>query len=88
MLDYCYIIIILLCSSVRTLSRISGDREIMALLKQCQQCLNHTLPLGAYLLKPVQRVLKYAMLLGVSIRSLVKNPHKILQGVHYKHKIL
>jgi hypothetical protein len=32
-------------------------------LKLCQQRLNHSLGLGAYLLKPVQRVLKYSLLL-------------------------
>ncbi|XP_065893857.1 pleckstrin homology domain-containing family G member 1-like isoform X2 [Dysidea avara] len=31
--------------------------------KKCQQKLGHMLPLGAYLLKPVQRVLKYSLLL-------------------------
>ncbi|XP_065893987.1 guanine nucleotide exchange factor DBS-like isoform X4 [Dysidea avara] len=30
---------------------------------KCQQKLGHMLPLGAYLLKPVQRVLKYALFL-------------------------
>ncbi|XP_065893952.1 pleckstrin homology domain-containing family G member 1-like [Dysidea avara] len=31
--------------------------------KKCQQKLGHMLPLGAYLLKPAQRVLKYSLLL-------------------------
>ena len=37
----------------------------------CQQRLNHMLPLEAYLLKPVQRVLKYALLLGVSMTAIL-----------------
>lgn len=38
-----------------------------ALLATTQQSLHHTLPLGSYLLKPVQRILKYHLLLDVSI---------------------
>lgn len=34
--------------------------------KACQRKLNHSLPLGAYLLKPVQRITKYQLLLKVS----------------------
>ncbi|XP_055529721.1 uncharacterized protein LOC129721311 isoform X2 [Wyeomyia smithii] len=34
-----------------------------SLLVQTQKMLNHTLPLGSYLLKPVQRILKYHLLL-------------------------
>lgn len=33
--------------------------------KECQQRLGHKLPLGAYLLKPVQRITKYQLLLKV-----------------------
>ncbi|XP_010171184.1 pleckstrin homology domain-containing family G member 3, partial [Antrostomus carolinensis] len=32
-------------------------------LRECQERLRHALPLGAYLLKPVQRILKYHLLL-------------------------
>lgn len=35
-------------------------------LRECQERLRHALPLGAYLLKPVQRILKYHLLLQVS----------------------
>lgn len=34
--------------------------------KECQRRLHHKLPLGAYLLKPVQRITKYQLLLKVS----------------------
>lgn len=40
-----------------------------ALLATTQQSLHHTLPLGSYLLKPVQRILKYHLLLDVSRRQ-------------------
>lgn len=36
-----------------------------SLLTSTQKRLNHTLPLGSYLLKPVQRILKYHLLLDV-----------------------
>lgn len=48
---------------VETLAKITGDKGISLFMKMCQQRLNHLLPLGAYLLKPVQRVLKYSLLL-------------------------
>ena len=53
-------------SSVETLQRLSSDKSIAGFLKLCQAKLNHLLLLGAYLLKPVQRVLKYSPLLRVS----------------------
>lgn len=38
-----------------------------ALLTSTQKMLEHTLPLGSYLLKPVQRILRYHLLLDVSV---------------------
>ena len=34
-------------------------------IQECQKKLKHRLPLGAYLLKPVQRITKYQLLLKV-----------------------
>lgn len=41
--------------------------------------LKHTLPLGSYLLKPVQRILKYHLLLDVSTNLIVDLPQKLTQ---------
>jgi len=41
------------------------DEKIATVLKQQQMSLQHGLPLGSYLLKPVQRILKYHILLQV-----------------------
>lgn len=40
-----------------------------ALLTSTQKMLRHRLPLGSYLLKPVQRILKYHLLLEVSAHA-------------------
>lgn len=48
------------------LRREVGDNN--PFFQECQQRLNHRLPLGAYLLKPVQRVTKYQLLLKVSLK--------------------
>jgi len=41
------------------------DSAVAAALKRQQMALQHSLPLGSYLLKPVQRILKYHLLLQV-----------------------
>jgi len=38
-------------------------------LKRQQMALQHSLPLGSYLLKPVQRILKYHLLLQVRVNQ-------------------
>jgi len=43
------------------------DPTTAAALKRQQMALQHSLPLGSYLLKPVQRILKYHLLLQVSV---------------------
>lgn len=43
--------------------------------KECQSKLGHKLPLGAYLLKPVQRITKYQLLLKVSTLFSSHLPH-------------
>ncbi|CAI9723832.1 Pleckstrin homology domain-containing family G member 1,Pleckstrin homology domain-containing family G [Octopus vulgaris] len=49
--------------AVETLTNCMSHQNLADIFKQRQLILNHVLPLGAYLLKPVQRVLKYHLLL-------------------------
>ncbi|XP_067681859.1 uncharacterized protein [Haliotis asinina] len=50
-------------SAVEVLTRYMMDPQMSELFKQRQHALGHGLPLGAYLLRPVQRILKYHLLL-------------------------
>lgn len=43
-----------------------GREETVKFFRERQEALEHTLPLGSFLLKPVQRILKYHLLLAVS----------------------
>ena len=52
--------------AVEVLTRFMQDAELSEVCKACQLSLGHGLPLGAYLLRPVQRILKYHLLLQVS----------------------
>ena len=51
--------------SVEVLTSCMRDPTAAAALKRQQMALQHSLPLGSYLLKPVQRILKYHLLLQV-----------------------
>lgn len=50
---------------VDTLASLLKNEMIAESLRQRQALLGHSLPLSAYLLKPVQRVLKYHLFLEV-----------------------
>ncbi|XP_030339443.1 pleckstrin homology domain-containing family G member 3 isoform X2 [Strigops habroptila] len=50
-------------SSVAALAECMRSKAQARFLRECQERLRHALPLGAYLLKPVQRILKYHLLL-------------------------
>lgn len=52
-------------SSVAALAECMRSKAQARFLRECQERLRHALPLGAYLLKPVQRILKYHLLLQV-----------------------
>ena len=51
--------------AVEVLTRFMQHPELSELCKERQLALGHGLPLGAYLLRPVQRILKYHLLLQV-----------------------
>ena len=42
------------------------NKALAKFFRERQESLRHSLPLGSYLLKPVQRILKYHLLLHVS----------------------
>ncbi|KAK8722438.1 hypothetical protein OTU49_012217 [Cherax quadricarinatus] len=49
-----------------------GEASVRA-FRERQLALSHTLPLGSYLLKPVQRILKYHLLLGNIVKHFEKD---------------
>ncbi|NWZ30640.1 PKHG3 protein, partial [Asarcornis scutulata] len=52
-----------LSPSVAALSECMRSKQQARFFRECQEQMRHALPLGAYLLKPVQRILKYHLLL-------------------------
>lgn len=55
------------CRTVSLLTDLMKNKETAEIFKERQLALKHNLPLGSYLLKPVQRILKYHLLLQVNI---------------------
>ncbi|KAG8272206.1 Pleckstrin y domain-containing G member 1 [Homalodisca vitripennis] len=49
--------------TVSVLTELMRQEAVVRLFRERQVALHHTLPLGSYLLKPVQRILKYHLLL-------------------------
>lgn len=56
-------------SSVAALTECMRDKQQAKFFRDRQELLKHSLPLGSYLLKPVQRILKYHLLLQVTPSS-------------------
>lgn len=54
-----------------TLTELTRDDATAKLIRERQTALGHALPLGSYLLKPVQRILKYHLLLQVSYLKII-----------------
>lgn len=52
--------------AISLLTKLLQAKHTNSLLASTQKLLQHRLPLGSYLLKPVQRILKYHLLLDVS----------------------
>ncbi|NWJ03061.1 PKHG3 protein, partial [Crypturellus undulatus] len=50
-------------NSVAALTECMRSKQQAKFFRECQEQMRHALPLGAYLLKPVQRILKYHLLL-------------------------
>lgn len=51
--------------SVAVLTECMRNKMLAKFFRERQETLKHSLPLGSYLLKPVQRILKYHLLLHV-----------------------
>ncbi len=66
------------CRSVDVLTSCMRQPEKEQIFRQQQKCLEHSLPLGAYLLKPVQRILKYHLLLQVTVTLLAHSTNAFL----------
>uniref|UniRef100_A0A3P8U901 DH domain-containing protein n=1 Tax=Amphiprion percula TaxID=161767 RepID=A0A3P8U901_AMPPE len=60
--------------SVAVLTECMRNKALAKFFRERQESLRHSLPLGSYLLKPVQRILKYHLLLHV--RPSVANIHQ------------
>lgn len=58
-------LLIISCRMVETLNNLMKNNAIAETLTIRQSILGHSLPLSAYLLKPVQRVLKYHLFMEV-----------------------
>uniref|UniRef100_A0A3Q3IL15 DH domain-containing protein n=1 Tax=Monopterus albus TaxID=43700 RepID=A0A3Q3IL15_MONAL len=63
--------------SVAVLTECMRNKVLAKFFRERQESLRHSLPLGSYLLKPVQRILKYHLLLHVRLPvvSLTQNTH-------------
>lgn len=77
---------------VSTLTELVGKAETAEMFKARQASLHHSLPLGSYLLKPVQRILKYHLLLQNILKHVdkespgypdVKNALSVMTGIAY-----
>lgn len=77
---------------VSTLTELVGKAETAEIFKARQTSLHHSLPLGSYLLKPVQRILKYHLLLQNIVKHVdkespgypdVKNALSVMTGIAY-----
>lgn len=68
--------------SVAVLTECMRNKALAKFFRERQESLRHSLPLGSYLLKPVQRILKYHLLLHV--RQSVPRDSSLLFLKHVK----
>lgn len=59
--------VLFLHRSVAVLTECMRNKALAKFFRERQESLRHSLPLGSYLLKPVQRILKYHLLLHVRL---------------------
>ncbi|KAM6906430.1 pleckstrin homology domain-containing family G member 1 [Lycodopsis pacificus] len=59
--------------SVAVLTECMRNKALAKFLRERQESLRHSLPLGSYLLKPVQRILKYHLLLHEIVNHMEKD---------------
>ncbi|XP_072302604.1 pleckstrin homology domain-containing family G member 1-like isoform X2 [Eucyclogobius newberryi] len=59
--------------SVAVLTECMRNKALAKFFRERQECLHHSLPLGSFLLKPVQRILKYHLLLHEIANHLEKD---------------
>ena len=79
------------CKNKPRSEMVQKELENSTYLKECQQSLGHLLPLSSYLLKPVQRVTKYRLLLSEMLKYVTKdNPAyaDIIEALHTMNKVL
>ena len=51
---------------MQRLEKVMESKDAMVFFGKCQRSLGHALPLSSLLIKPVQRILRYKLLLEVS----------------------
>lgn len=61
--------------SVAVLTECMRNKVLAKFFRERQESLRHSLPLGSYLLKPVQRILKYHLLLHVRQSAVYLHTH-------------
>ncbi|RCN43282.1 RhoGEF domain protein [Ancylostoma caninum] len=74
---------------IATLAQLQQQPHLAAALSQRQTALGHALPLSAYLLKPVQRVLKYHLFIENMLKHLPSSlPPEDLAVVKRAHEVM
>ncbi|EYB86165.1 hypothetical protein Y032_0284g1341 [Ancylostoma ceylanicum] len=74
---------------IATLAQLQQQPHLAAALSQRQAALGHALPLSAYLLKPVQRVLKYHLFIENMLKHLPSSlPPEDLAVVKRAHEVM
>lgn len=73
-------------SSVAVLRECMKNESLVHFFQERQMTLNHSLPLETYLLKPVQRILKYHLLLQVILHILLRVESATISGYRWPLK--